>query len=102
VPESKRRPTGRSRERAKARAARARATQAAQREADKRKLTPAQYSRRRALGWVLVGLGVVVFVQHLVSHAGFFTLVSPGVDDLIAGYPLAGVLGLGGALVLAR
>jgi hypothetical protein len=54
------------------------------------------------LGWVLVGLGVVVFVQHLVSHAGFFTLVSPGVDDIIAGYPLAALLGVIGAVVLSR
>jgi hypothetical protein len=102
VPASKRRSKRRPKERAKARAARARVTQAAQREADKRKLTPAQYSRRRGLGWVLVGLGVVVFVQHLVSHAGFFTLVSPGVDDVIAGYPLAGLLALAGAIVLSR
>jgi len=102
VPASKRRSTRRPKERAKARAARARAAQAAQSEADKRKLTPAQYSRKRVLGWVLVGLGVVVFVQHLVSHAGFFTLVSPGVDDLIAGYPLAGLLALAGALILSR
>jgi hypothetical protein len=49
-----------------------------------------------------VGLGVVVFVQHLVSDAGFFTPVSPGVDDLIAGYPLAGLLALAGAIVLPR
>jgi hypothetical protein len=102
VPESKRRSKGGSQGRAKARAARARATQAAQREAEKRKLTPAQYGRRRVLGWVLVGLGVVVFVQHLVSHAGFFTLVSPGVDDIIAGYPLAALLGVIGAVVLSR
>jgi hypothetical protein len=99
---SRRRSKGRPKERAKARAARARAAQAAQREADKRKLTPAQYRRRRALGRILVGLGVVVFLQHLVSHAGFFTLVSPGVDDVIAGYPLAVLLALAGALVLSR
>jgi len=54
------------------------------------------------LGWSLVGLGAVVFFQHLVSHAGFFTLVSPGVDDIIAGYPLAGLLALAGAIVLSR
>jgi hypothetical protein len=102
VPGSKGRSTRRPKKRAKAQQARARAAQAAQREADKHKLTPAQYSRRRGLGWVLVGLGVVVFVQHLVSHAGFFTLVSPGVDDLIAGYPLAGLLALAGAIVLSR
>jgi hypothetical protein len=102
VPESKGRSRRRPKQHAKARAARARATQAAQREADERKLTPAQYRRRRGLGWTLVGLGVVVFLQHLVSHAGFFTLVSPGVDDIIAGYPLAGLLALAGAIVLSR
>jgi hypothetical protein len=102
VPASKRRSTRRPKKRAKARQARARATQAAQREVDKRKLTPAQYRRGRALGWILVGLGVVVFLQHLVSHTGFFTLVSPGVDDIIAGYPLAGLLALAGAIVLSR
>ncbi|MGH2657341.1 MAG: hypothetical protein ACRDIZ_11700 [Actinomycetota bacterium] len=54
------------------------------------------------LGWSLVGLGVAMFLQHLVSHAGFFTLISPGVDDVIAGYPLAGLLGLADAIVLSR
>ncbi|MGH2664131.1 MAG: hypothetical protein ACRDH8_15300 [Actinomycetota bacterium] len=44
----------------------------------------------------------MVFVQHLMSHAGFFTLISPGWDDLVAGYPLAGLLGLAGALVLTK
>ena len=98
----KRSSTRRAKQRAKVRAARARETQSAQQEAEKRKLTPAQYARGRAVGWVLVGLGVAIFFQHLISHAGFFTLVSPGVDDIIAGYPLAGLLGLTGVVVLSR
>jgi hypothetical protein len=101
MPKSKGRRTGGSRDR-KVRKARAIETQAAQRKAERRKLTPRQYAVRRAIGWTLVGLGVAVFVQHLVSHAGFFTLVSPGVDDVVAGYPLAAVLGIGGVVVLSR
>lgn len=102
MPRSKGRSARRSTRRARASATRARATRAAQREADQRKLTSTQYRRRRVLGWSLVGLGVAVFLQHLVSHAGFFTLVSPGVDDVIAGYPLAGLLAVAGAIVLSR
>lgn len=83
--------------------ARARRTQAAQREADEhRRITPAAFRRRRVIGWTLVALGVGVFAQHLVHHMGFFTLVSPGVDDLIAGYPLAGALAVVGAIVLSK
>jgi hypothetical protein len=82
--------------------ARARETQSAQKEAEAKKLTPAAYRRWRILGWGLVALGVLVGVQHLVSHLGFFNIVSPGVDDLVAGYPLAGALGVGGAIVLSK
>jgi hypothetical protein len=103
MPQSKVRSKAKPRaKRDKARVARARATQAAQAKAEARKASPASYKRRRVLGWTLVALGVVVFVQHLISHAGFFVLVSPGVDDLIAGYPLAGLLGLAGVLLLSR
>ncbi|MGH2695682.1 MAG: hypothetical protein ACRDIW_01685 [Actinomycetota bacterium] len=102
MPQSKVRRKAKPRSRDKAREARARETQAAQARAESKKLSPAAFKRRRVIGWTLVALGVIVFVQHLISHAGFFTLISPGWDDLVAGYPLAGVLGLGGALLLSR
>lgn len=92
----------RPRRRDKASQARARETQASQRQAETTKLTLAQYRRRRVLGWGLVGLGGVVFVQHLLSHMGFFTLISRGWDDLVAGYPLAAVLGIAGAILLSK
>lgn len=81
---------------------RRRETQAAQRAKDEKKLTLAQYRRRRIVGWSLVGLGVGVAAQHLVSHLGFFVLISKGWDDLVAGYPLAGLLGIAGAIVLSK
>lgn len=93
-----------SKRRNRAAEARARTTQVAQQQSEKHKktMTPAAYRRRRVIGWTLVALGVVVFAQHLVHHMGFFTLVSPGVDDLIAGYPLAGILAVGGAILLSK
>jgi hypothetical protein len=93
-----------SKRRNKAAETRARTTQVAQQQAERHEktLTPAAYRRRRVIGWTLVALGVVVGVQHLVHHMGFFTLVSPGVDDLIAGYPLAGILAVGGAILLSK
>ena len=81
---------------------RARETQAAQEEAARKHLTPEAYQRRRVFGWTLVILAVLVGVQHLASHMGFFTLISRGWDDLAAGYPLAALLGIGGAIVLSK
>jgi hypothetical protein len=92
----------RSRRREKAKQARARETQAAQREAEAKKISPAAYTRRRFLGWGLVALAVVVFVQHLMTHLGFFHVISPGWDDLVVGYPMALLLGVGGAIILSR
>lgn len=90
------------RRRDKADEARARETRAAQRRAEEGKLTLPAYRRRRLLGWSLVTLGVIVGVQHFISHLGVFSLISPGVDDIVAGYPLAGLLGIAGAIVLSR
>lgn len=66
------------------------------------KLTPAQFERRRRSGWGLVVLGAVVFTQHLFSHMGFFTVTSSGWDDLLIGYPLAGLLVVSGSMLLSK
>lgn len=91
-----------SRRRNRARDARARETQAAQREAEGKKISPGAYRRKRVFGWTLVALGVMVGVQHLGHHLAFYTLISEGWDDLVAGYPLALLLGVAGAIVLSR
>ncbi|MFP5330789.1 MAG: hypothetical protein ACLGHX_00275 [Acidimicrobiia bacterium] len=49
-----------------------------------------------------MALGVVVFSQHLVSHMGFFIVISSGWDDLLIGYPVAALLGAGGAVLLSK
>jgi hypothetical protein len=91
----------RSRERAKARAARARQTRVQQERAEKRKLTPRQYARRRALGWSLVATGVTVGVLHWLQHLEVFTAFPSVFSDLGLGYPLAGLLGILGAIRLS-
>jgi hypothetical protein len=104
MPESRARRRARapSRRRDKSAEARARETQAAQKQAETRKMTLAAYRRWRILGWTLVGMGVIVGVQHLISHLGVFNLISPGVDDIVVGYPMAGALGVAGILVLSK
>jgi hypothetical protein len=69
---------------------------------DQGKLTPAQYWRRRTAGFALLAIGAVVFIQHLASHMGFFTVIAGGADDLLIGYPTAGLLAGTGALILMR
>ncbi len=101
-PRARRRSGPSPRNRDKSAEARALETQAAQKRAVATKITPAAYQRRRILGWSLVALGVVVGLQHLVAHLGFFNVISPGVDDIVAGYPLAGLLGIAGAIVLSK
>ncbi len=104
MPQSRvrRRGNPRAKRRDKPRETQARETQAAQKQAEARKLSPAAYTRRRVLGWSVVSLGVLIGVQHVMHHMGFFTLISPGWDDLVAGYPLAGLLGIAGAILLSR
>ncbi len=80
----------------------ARETQAAQRLAEKKKLTLAGYRRRRIFGWTLVSLAIVVGVTHWMEHLGFFSFASSGVEDLVAGYPMAVLLGVAGTIVLSK
>lgn len=82
------------------RSAAARVTQVEQERAEK-KLTPKQYARRRAFGWSLVVVGVVVGVSHWVAHLGVLYDDKP-LWDLLIGYPTAGLFGIGGAIVLSK
>lgn len=61
-----------------------------------------RYRVQRAAGWTLVGLGAVLGISHWLAHLGAWSFATPGVMDLVAGYPLAGALGLTGVLVLTK
>lgn len=69
--------------------------------AETKKLTPQQYMRRRFFGWTLVALAVVVGVTHWLAHLGAL-YEDTGLYDLTIGYPMAGLLGVWGAIVLSK
>lgn len=91
-----------SRTRKKPQQAQARRTQAQQKDAHKRALSPRAYKTRRILGWSLVVVAVTVGVSHFLAHLGVWSFASPGVMDLAAGYPMAVFLGVAGAIVLSK
>ena len=92
-----------SRSRKKGREAHARQTQASQKEAEaKRQISLRAYRARRMAGWTFVALAVVVGVSHWLAHLGVWSFASLGVMDLVAGYPLALLLGVAGAIVLSK
>jgi hypothetical protein len=86
-----------------ARARQARETQGAQRRAeDRRNVSLARYRFRRIAGWSLVGFGVTMGVAHWLTHIQVWDFADQGVEDLIAGYPMAGALGIVGAVILSK
>jgi hypothetical protein len=64
-------------------------------------MTPEQYARRRILGWTLVVFAVLVGVTHWLAHLGVL-YQDRALWDLMIGYPMAGLLGIGGAIVLSK
>jgi hypothetical protein len=54
--------------------------------------------RRRIAGWLLVAIGAVMAVIHMITHLGRLRII--GLQDLLIGYPMAGVLILGGFLLV--
>jgi hypothetical protein len=90
-----------SKKRAKAREQRVLAAQREQRKKEDRRLTPEQHMRRRAFGWSLVGLAVLVGVTHWLAHLGAL-YEDRALWDLTIGYPTAGALAVVGILVLSK
>ena len=72
-------------------------TEAERRDAERLKA----YLRKRRLvrlGQVLMALGAAVAVVHWLAHIGTFGGQPSGVVDLVAGYPVAAVIFLVGAI----
>jgi len=60
-----------------------------------------RYRRHRRfvrIGQVLMLIGLLVAVQHWLAHLGIYGAQPPGWIDLVAGYPIAAVLILIGAM----
>ena len=102
MPKSKHRRSGKNRPRSKPapqRVGRINTKQQAATEIPARRLNP---ETKRKIGWTVIGLAVVVFFQHLLSHMGFFTVFGPGADDLLIGYPTTGILLIIGVWILGK
>lgn len=77
-------------------------------------LTPAEqktaegrrkYLRKRRvtrIGITLMVVGGLMAVTHWLSHLGAFGGQPPGIVDLLAGYPMAGLLFLAGAITAGQ
>lgn len=77
------------------------AQQAQGRAAERKRLSPEQYARRRVFGWSLVVLAATVGVTHWLSHLGLL-YEDRALWDLTIGYPTAAVLGLVAVMVLSK
>lgn len=90
-----------SRQRKKTAFEKAGAARAQQEKIEAKKLTPQQHMRHRSFGWALVVLAVVVGMTHWMAHLGLL-YEDNGIFDLTIGYPMAGLLGIWGAIVLSK
>lgn len=71
---------------------------------------PVRPARRRPVGqrkraWIaraLFALAVIIAATHVLEHLGVFQVMSPGWEDLLVGYPAAGVLAILAAAALGR
>ena len=56
---------------------------------------------RRLASWSLMLTGVVVAIQHLLAHAGLSAIpLSMGWQDVLVGYPMAGLMVMVGAMLI--
>jgi hypothetical protein len=56
-------------------------------------------SRRHKAGIALIALAAAMAVVHALEHLGAFTLISPHVDDLLLGWPMAILIAIVGAVI---
>ena len=64
-----------------------------------RQLSP--WSPRRVATWSLMGLALLVAGQHVLAHLGWRPLpLSMGWQDILVGYPMAGVLAVAALMLL--
>lgn len=62
-----------------------------------------RFERRRMVGWAVLVLGIVIAIQHMLSHSEAFTLpISLSVQDILIGYPTAAGFALIAAISLGQ
>lgn len=59
------------------------------------------WTPRRLLAWAMMIFAAAMALNHLLMHMGFSWLpLSQGWQDLLVGWPMAGVIAIVGAIVL--
>jgi len=59
------------------------------------------WTPRRVAGWILVVLAVVMGITHWLAHLGWRPIpLAMGWQDLLLGYPAAGLLAIAGGVVI--
>lgn len=58
-----------------------------------------QHHRRHIAAFSMWALAVILAVSHIFEHTGTLRLMSPGLEDILIGWPMAGVLAVSGAFV---
>lgn len=98
---NRRRQLKRERQQLERRKARERAgakeTQAQQRSAAAQ-VDIARRHRRHMQAYALYSIAFVIAIGHVFEHAQAFQLMSPGLEDLLIGWPMAALLALVGAI----
>ena len=83
------------------RAKRAQADRAEKTETDRRRETWEKRRLKRRLAYVLMVLGALVGVSHVLEHMDVFEILpNPTAQDLLLGYPTAGLLIVVGLVLL--
>ena len=88
------------RRRRRGRDERARATEAAPDRAAALRAEFARRTRRRNTSIVLFAVAVVMAVAHFFEHMGVINLFSPALEDVLIGWPMAGLLAVVAAVRL--
>lgn len=78
---------------------RAEQTQKAQAEAADRRRRYLRWRHRKIAAGTLFALAVIVAGTHMLEHLGAFQVMTPGLQDLLIGYPTAAVLAVVAAIV---
>lgn len=75
----------------------ARETQA-QQKAARAQVDLAHRHRRHMQAYALYSVAIVIAIGHFFEHAHVFQLMSPGLEDILIGWPMAALLALVGAM----
>ncbi len=55
--------------------------------------------RRHAIAYAMFTVAAVMAITHVFAHAGSVTVLAQGWQDLLLGWPMAGMIAISGAIV---